>query len=463
MSKTLIKNGTIVTASAEYVADILIDGGVIQAIGNDITSDADTVYDATGKFVFPGGVDQHTHFNFKFGDAVVQGWDTTKAAVVGGTTTVIDFANQEIGKSMTDSVKEYRADKIDGITCCDYSLHTVIFESKAEIIDEIKKLPEIGISTCKLFMAYKGHPQHCDDETVLKALKKSVDAGVTIMTHCENADMIDTLQKECLEKGMREPYGHAVSRPPIVEVEATERAISLAKLAGAPLYVAHVTAKGAVEAIHKANTEGYPIFGETCSHYLTLTTDNLAKPDFEGAKYVCSPALRSQEHLDALWMAVKKGHLNAISSDHCGFNWAKDKHQGKDNFVDIPNGAPGMGDRMNVIWTYGVATGKISRQKYVELCCTNPAKINGIFPKKGVIAPNSDADIVIFDPDYEGVFSNADSLQGVDYSTYEGMAQKGRPDKVFLRGELVADAGKYVGNDGTGRFVEAKPFGLCYE
>lgn len=269
--------------------------------------------------------------------------------------------------------------------------------------------------------------------------------------------------EECLAKGMTEPYGHAVSRPPVVEVEATERTISLAKLAKAPLYVAHVTAKGAMEAIRDAYADGYPIFGETCTHYLTLTTDNLAKPNFEGAKYVCSPALRSQEHLDALWGAVKKGYLNAISSDHCGFNWKDNKHQGKDNFVNIPNGAPGMGDRMNVIWTYGVETGKISRQKYVELCCTNPAKINEIYPQKGVIAPGSDADIVIFDPKYEGVFTNADSLQGVDYSTYEGMKQKGRPDKVFPRGELVADCGKYVGKSGTGQFVSAKPFGLCYE
>lgn len=463
MSRILIKNGTIVTASAEYKADILAEDGIIKEIGTGIVSEADEVYDASGKYVFPGGVDQHTHFNFKFGDAVVRGWETTKAAVVGGTTTVIDFANQEIGKSMTESVKNYRAEKIDGIASCDYSLHTVIYESKDEIINEVAKLPEIGISTCKLFMAYKGHPQHCDDSTVLRALQKSVEAGVTIMTHCENADMIDTLQKECLAKGITAPYGHAISRPPIVEEEATERAISLAKIAKAPLYVAHVTAKGAMEAIRNAYAEGYPVFGETCTHYLTLTTENLAKPNFEGAKYVCSPALRSQEHIDALWEAVKKGYLNAISSDHCGFDWEHDKHQGKDNFVNIPNGAPGIGDRMNVIWTYGVEKGKISRCKYVELCCTNPAKINGIYPQKGVLAPGSDADIVIFDPEYEGVFTNADSLQGVDYSTFEGMAQKGRPDKVFLRGELVADQGKYVGKSGTGKFVNAKPFGLCYE
>ena len=466
MGTLLIKNGTIVTASDEFKADLYAEDGIIKDIGANLSkiyANPDTVVDAEGKYVMPGGVDQHTHFNFKFGDAVVMGWETSKGAVVGGTTTVIDFCNQVTGKSMKESVDEYRAEKIDGITSCDYNLHTVVFESRDEIINEIAKLPEYGISTCKLFMAYKGHPQHCEDDTVLKALKAAAPAGVTIMTHCENADMIDVLQKECLAKGQTEPFGHAVSRPPIVETEATERAISLAKLAGAPLYVVHVTTEGAVNAVKKAQEEGYPIFGETCTHYLTLTTDNLAKPGFEGAKYVCSPALRGEEDLEALWKAVKNGYLNAISSDHCGFSYSKHKVQGKDDFTMIPNGAPGMEDRMNVIWTYGVAKGKITRQKYVELCCTNPAKNNGIYPQKGSLTIGSDADVVVFDPDYKGVFTVEDSYQGVDYNSYEGMDQIGRPSKVFLRGELVASDGKYVGTEGTGKFVSAKPFARAYQ
>ena len=463
MGTLLVKNGTVVTASDEFVADIYAENGKIVEIGKNLTIQADTEVDATGKYVMPGGVDQHTHFNFKFGDAVVMGWETTTGAVAGGTTTVIDFANQEIGKSMKASVDDYVSEKIEGKACCDYNLHTVVFESKDEIINEIEKLPEYGISTCKLFMAYKGHPQHCDDDTVLKAMMKAAPAGVTIMTHCENAEMIDVLQKQCLAKGQTEPYGHAVSRPPIVETEATERAISLAKLAGAPLYVVHVTTEGAIEAIRRAQLEGFPIFGETCTHYLTLTTDNLAKPGFEGAKYVCSPALRGQEDLDALWDAINQGVLNAISSDHCGFNYSVHKQQGKDDFTMIPNGAPGMQDRMQVVWTYGVATGKISRQKYVEVCCTNPAKNNGIYPQKGSLSIGADADIMIFDPDYEGVFSVKDSLQGVDYNAYEGMKQSGRVEKVFLRGNLVADCGKYTGIAGTGKFVKAKPFAQAYQ
>ncbi len=463
MSTLLIKNGTIVTASDEYKADIYVKDGKIEEIGTGLSENADKVVDAAGKYVLPGGVDQHTHFNFKFGDAVVMGWETTTGAVVGGTTTVIDFANQVIGKSMKESVEEYVTEKIEGKACCDYNLHTVVFESKDEIINEIAKLPEYGIATCKLFMAYKGHPQHCDDDAVLKALMAAAPAGVTIMTHCENAEMIDVLQKKCLSEGHTEPFGHAISRPPIVETEATQRAISLAKLAKAPLYIVHVTTKDAMEAVRDAQAEGYPIFGETCTHYLTLTTDNLAKPGFEGAKYVCSPALRGQEDLDALWAAVKQGYLNAISSDHCGFNFSVHKQQGKDDFTNIPNGAPGMQDRMNVIWTYGVEAGKISRQKYVELCCTNPAKNNGIYPQKGTLAIGSDADIVIFDPEYTGKFTVKDSLQGVDYNAYEGMEQKGRPTKVFLRGELVAEDGKYVGTPGTGKFVKAKPFAMAYQ
>lgn len=463
MGTLLIKNGNIVTASDEYKADIYAVDGKIKDIGYHLACEAEKTVDASGKYVFPGGVDQHTHFNFKFGDAVVMGWETTTGAVVGGTTTVIDFANQVIGKSMKQSVEEYVSEKIEGKACCDYSLHTVVFESKDEIIEEIARLPEYGIVTCKLFMAYKGHPQHCDDDTILKALMAAKPAGVTVMTHCENAEMIDVLQKKCLAEGHTEPFGHAMSRPPIVETEATERAICLAKLAGAPLYIVHVTTEGAMKAVRKAQQEGYPIYGETCTHYLTLTTDNLAKPGFEGAKYVCSPALRGKEDIEALWGAVARGYLNAISSDHCGFNYSVHKQQGKDDFTNIPNGAPGMQDRMNVIWSYGVDKGKISRQKYVELCCTNPAKNNGIYPQKGTLAIGSDADIVIYDAAYKGTFTVKESMQGVDYNAYEGMKQTGRPDMVFLRGDLVAEKGKYVGTKGTGQFVSGKPFAKSYQ
>ena len=274
--------------------------------------------------------------------------------------------------------------------------------------------------------------------------------------------MIDVLQKQCLAKGQVDPIYHAVSRPPTVEDECTNRAIYLAETAGAPIFIVHVTSKGAMEAVRNANNRGVPVYGETCTHYLVLDTENLAKPGFEGAKYVCSPALRSKEHREAIWEAVKKGWLKAVSSDHCGFDWAVQKHIGKGDFTSIPNGAPGLQDRLQVLWTEGVAKGRISRQRFVDLWATSPAKINGIFPQKGTLAIGSDADIVLFDPSERGVLSNANSYHQTDYNSYEGMEFTGAPKKVYLRGKLVFENGKFLGNEGQGRFVPGKPFGLCY-
>ena len=461
MSSVLIKNGTIVTASNEYQADVYIENGVIAKIGTDLNDAAEKVIDAEGKYIMPGGVDQHLHFDLKFGDMQVVGWDTTKAALAGGTTTVVAFAAQKVGKGIKESMESYMKSDVDGKVCCDYSLHPVI-QDKA-FLDDIASLPEIGISTCKMFMAYKNHPQHSDDDTILKALKIANDAGVLVMLHCENQDMIDAMQKEVLGKGITEPYGHILSRPPVVETEATERAVHFAELTDAPVYVAHVTTAGAVDAIREGYAEGKKIYGETCTHYLLLTNEVVKAPDFEGAKYVCSPALRDKEDNEVLWDAVKKGYLNAISSDHCGFNFAVHKKQGIDDFRNIPNGTPGMENRLPMVWTEGVAKGKISRQKFVELCCTNPAKINGLFPQKGNIGIGADADIVIYNPVGTSVVSVKNSLQGLDYNAYEGREQSGKPETVLLRGKVVVENGKYVGTEGEGRFVTAKPFGMCYE
>ncbi|NLP30115.1 MAG: dihydropyrimidinase [Clostridiales bacterium] len=459
----LIKNGTIITATDEFKGDILVKDGKIDKIGANLDDVAEMTIDASGKYVFPGGIDQHTHFNFTFGESTCVGWESSDAAVVSGTTTVIDFANQKVGWSVKDSVDEYLEEKVVDKACCDYGFHGVVFDPNDALFKEIERLPEYGIPTIKLFMAYKGHPYHCDDDSVLKALQASTDAGVTIMVHAENADMIDVLQKQTVNKGITGPIGHAISRPPVVEAEAVHRAAYLANLADAPIYIVHVTAKEAMRIIREEYAKGTNIFGETCTHYLTTTVDKLDLPDFEGAKYVCSPALRTQDHLDELWIALKKGWLNAISSDHVGFNWAVHKHAGKDSFVNIPNGAPGLENRIPIIWTEGVAKGRISKQKFVELCCTNPAKINGLYPQKGTLAVGSDADIVIFDPDYRGIVTNENSLHRVDFSSYEGWEQIGRAEKVLLRGELVAENGKYLGKPGSGKFVAGKPFGLCYD
>lgn len=459
----LIKNGVIVTAMDEYQGDILVDEGKIIAIGNNLDSKADEVIDAKGMYVLPGGVDQHVHFSFEFNGSKVRGFETSNAAAVGGTTTVIEFVNQIKGKGLIDTIDEYRKENAEGIAMVDYSFHGIITDPSTGVYDEIAKLPEAGYPTVKLFMAYKGMFFHCDDDVIAKSMQKAKDAGVTIMVHAENADLIDVLQKECVEQGNVEPYYHAVSRPPMVETEATERAINIARLMDAPLYVVHVSTKGAVDAIKRAQDEGIPVYGETCTHYLTLDKENLAKPNFQGAKYVCSPALREQDDIDYLWASIKNGWLNAISSDHCGFNWAEQKHMGKDDFRNIPNGAPGLENRLGVLWTAGVETGKITRSQLVDLFATKPAKINGLGDKKGHLGIGYDADIVIYNPKVKSIISNETSLQGVDYNSYEGFEQIGRPEKVFLRGQLVVDEGKYIGEKGQGEFVPGKPYGLCYD
>jgi len=459
--KTLIKNGTIITSEGEYRADILVDGERIAAIGTGFT--ADQVVDASGRYIFAGGVDQHTHFNFQFGTAVVRGFETSAAALVGGTTTVVDFANQEIGRSIADSIQDYRNQKIDGVTSCDYALHGVVFTPDDPTIAEIPRLPEIGVSTLKLFMAYKGHPYHCDDEALFRALRASRDAGVTIMVHAENADVIDVLQQDLLTQGRTEPYSHALSRPPVVEHEATQRAILLAEAANAPLFVVHVTCKEAMEAVRSAYQRGLDIYGETCAHYLVLDRELLAKPNFEGAKYVCSPPLRTEEHRNVLWEAIDKNWLVCVSSDHCGFDYGQQKHLGVGDFTKIPNGTPSMENRLAILWTYGVEQGRISRSRMVDLFSTTPAKINGIFPQKGMLSVGSDADIVIFDPTYRGVITAQGSLQGVDYSPFEGMEQIGRAETVLLRGNIMVHNGTLVGETGKGKFIPGKPFGMSYQ
>ncbi|NCB44381.1 MAG: dihydropyrimidinase, partial [Clostridia bacterium] len=335
----LIQNGIVVTSENEVKADVYIEGETIKAIGENLKIAADEVVDATGKYILPGGVDQHVHFSFTYKGSKVRGFETSHAAVVGGTTTLIEFVNQEPGKGLVQSIDEYRKTDVDGIAMVDYSFHSVMTDPRPEVIQEIPELAKAGYPTMKLFMAYKGMFFHADDDAILKALYQGRDAGITIMVHAENADMIDVLTQQLVAEGKVEPYYHAVSRPPVVEAEATRRAIYLAQLADAPLYVVHVSAREALEEIKKANHSGQQIFGETCSHYLVLDTEDLAKPNFEGAKYVCSPALRTEEHRAALWEAIDKKWLNAVSSDHCGFDFKEQKHMGYGegkSFADIP-------------------------------------------------------------------------------------------------------------------------------
>jgi dihydropyrimidinase len=461
--RTLIKNGTIVTAVDEFVGEVLIEEEKIIAVGKNLDTMAEHIIDAKGKYVLPGGVDQHVHYSFEFKGERVRGFETSNAAVAGGTTTVVEFVNQEQGKGMADTIFEMDKHDVAPQAMADYSYHAVVCDPVDKTFEEIPDLPSRGISTVKLFMAYKGMPIHSDDEALYKALKAAKEAGVTVMVHCENADVIDHLQKKLVAEGKTEPYYHAVSRPERVELEATQRVINLAALAGAPVYIVHVTAGSVMKAIRTAKNEGLPVYGETCIQYLTLDADDLAKPNFEGAKYVMSPALRTKADQEELWEAVDNGWLNAVSTDHCGFDWKSQKHMGKDDFTNIPNGAPGVEDRLGILWTYGVHAGKISRQRFVDLFATTPAKNMGLDHCKGHIGVGMDADIVLYDPNQTSVISHENSLHGVDYSLFEGYKQEGKVDKVFLRGKLVVDNGKFIGKKGDGKFIPGKPFALCYE
>lgn len=459
--KTLIKDGMIVTSEHEFKGDILIEGTKIEAIGRDLRVEAEEVINAEGMYVLPGGVDQHAHFSFEFMGERTKGFETTNSAIIGGTTTVIEFVNQEQGKGLVETVEDYNKEWVEGISMVDYSFHPVITNPTEETFKDIKNLPEAGYPSVKLFMAYKGQFFHSDDEAVTNALLEAKDAGVTVMVHAENADLIELMQKKAIAEGNTDPYYHALTRPPIVETEATERAINLSRFAEAPIYIVHVTTKGAVDAIKKAKEEGLPVFGETCTQYLLLDKEYLQKDNFKGANYVCSPALRDKDDQEYLWKALKDGWLNAVSSDHCSFT-TEQKKMGLDDFRKIPNGSPGLENRLPMLWTYGVETGKITRPELVEYYAASPARNNGIDHKKGYLAPGYDADIVIYNPHVKKKVKLEDSLNGVDFTIYEGFDQVGECDAVFLRGTQVVKDAKYIGEQGQGHFVKGKPFGTAF-
>lgn len=462
---TLIKNGTIVTSETEYTADILIEGESIKAIGAGLDDPADSTIDAAGMYVLPGGVDQHTHFDGlnTDGETSSAGYDTSYVAALGGTTTVVDFAAQDPGKGLIESAM-YRKDvRTKGKVSVDFGIHALCTNVTPEVFKEVPELPKLGIPTLKLFMAYKPTSLYVEDGDIYKFMRLAKDHGITMSVHAENADILNLLRDEEYAKGHTTPKYHYLTRPPFVEAEATQRAITLAAAAGCPLCVVHVTCEEAADAIRKARKEGKKVIGETCTHYLTLDQSLMDNPDFNiAARWVCSPAIRVESDREYLWQALRKDDMSIVASDHCGIPlWQK--VWGKDDFRLIPNGSPGVGERLQMLWTNGVETGIITRQRLVQIYAATPAKVCGLYPRKGAIAIGSDADIVLYNPGYRGKIKIDENPTGTEYNSYEGMDVIGRPETVLLRGKVVVEGHKYIGTPGEGQFIPGEPYGLAYQ
>ncbi|MET8825239.1 dihydropyrimidinase [Streptomyces sp. NPDC004610] len=456
-NRTIITGGLVITASDELHADILIEDGRIAALAAAGTPTADTwtadrKVNATGKYVIPGGVDAHTHMELPFGGTFAS--DTfetgTRAAAWGGTTTIVDFAVQSVGKSLRDGLDTWHA-KAEGNCAIDYGFHMIVSDVHEETLKEMDHLVEEGVTSFKQFMAYPG-VFYSDDGQILRAMQRSADNGGLIMMHAENGIAIDVLVEQALARGETDPRYHGEVRKALLEAEATHRAIRLAQVAGAPLYVVHVSAAEAVAELTRARDEGLNVFGETCPQYLFLSTDNLAEPGFDGAKYVCSTPLRPKEHQAALWRGLRTNDLQVVSTDHCPFCFTGQKELGRSDFSKIPNGLPGVENRMDLLHQ-AVVDGHISRRRWIEIACATPARMFGLYPKKGTIAPGADADLVIYDPHAEQVLSVETQHMNVDYSAYEGKRVTGRVETVFSRGVPVITEREYTGRAGHGVYT----------
>jgi dihydropyrimidinase len=458
----LIKNGRVVTAVDDYQADIFVNGSAIVLIGKDLVIDADKVIDAAGKLVIPGGVDPHTHLELPFGGTTTS--DTfetgTRAAAFGGTTCIVDFAVQTRGTSTLKALDTWHA-KAEGKTAIDYAFHMIITDMPTERIGEMRQLADDGVSSYKLFMAYPG-ALLSDDATIFRAMRKAGEDGTLVCMHAENGIVIDELVKIAQSQGRTEPKYHALTRPTRLEAEGVHRALSIAEVAHAPVYIVHLSCYDALQELRLAQARGVMAHAETCPQYLLLDVKRYDEPGFDGAKYVLTPPLREHWNHDELWGGLRTHALDVISTDHCPFCLKEQKELGRNDFSKIPNGGPGIENRMSLIYHYGVSHGHISLNRFVELTSTAPAKIFGLFPRKGTLAVGSDADIVIFDPDHEetiSYFNEKTHHMNIDYSAYEGFKVKGFTETVLSRGKVIIENGNYVGRPGDGRFVKRGPYG----
>jgi dihydropyrimidinase len=454
----LIRNGRIITASDDYVADLYCDAGKIATIGADLPPDrfkADRTIDAKGQYVMPGGIDVHTHLAMPFGGTTsADDFESgTIAAAHGGTTSIVDFAIQYRGQTMRHALDEWRK-KADGNAAIDYGFHMIVTELADAGLGEMDRMVrDEGVTSFKLFMAYPGVFM-VDDATIFRALVRTGENGGLVCMHAENGGVIDELVKEALKKGQTAPKYHALTRPSRAEGEATGRAIALSEMAGVPIYIVHLSAADALEKVRQARDMGLPAYAETCPQYLFLSYDNYEEPGFDGAKYVMSPPLREKWHQDVLWKGLAKNDLQVISTDHCPFCMAEQKTLGKGDFSKIPNGAPGIETRLTLVHDGGVGGGRLSLNRFVELCSTAPAKMFGLFPRKGTIAVGSDADIVLFDPRRTQTLGVNTLHMKVDYNPYEGRTVQGSPSMVIAGGKVIVEDGKFVGKKGDGRFLK---------
>ncbi len=458
--RTLITNGHIITATDDFRGDILIDNEQIAAIGSTGTfasQQSDMLLDAQGKYIFPGAIDVHTHMELPL-PATVASDDfktATIAAACGGTTTILDFANQQRGHSLAEALQSWHR-KAEGKTVIDYGFHITITDLASAPEAAMDEMIAEGVTTFKLLMAYPGTFM-VDDETIYRVLRHSACLGGLVMVHAENGITIDFLVREAIAAGHTAPIYHALTRPSLLEGEATQRAIMLATLAESPLYIVHVSCAHSLNAVAAARVKGLPVWGETCPQYLYLNDSYYAAPGFEGAKFVCTPPLRGVSDNEALWIGLQRRELQVVSTDHAAFNYHGQKELGLNDFTKIPNGLPGVEHRVILLYE-GVREGKLDIHHFVDLVSTTPAKLFGLFPRKGTIAPGSDADLVMFDPERTSTISAATQHQRVDYTPYEGKRVQGVPDTVLLRGRVIVRDGEYVGGEGGGQYLPRKTF-----
>jgi dihydropyrimidinase len=457
--RTLITNGTIVTAEGSSAADVLVDGETIALIGADLASSgtsADETIDASGRYVIPGAIDVHTHMELPFGGTFAK--DTfetgTRAAAFGGTTTVVDFAVQSRGASLREGLDAWHA-KAEGNAVADYGFHMIMSDVNDATLAEMDGLVAEGVPDFKLFTAYPG-VFYSDDGAIFRAMQQTAQNGGLIMMHAENGMAIDVVAEQTVAAGTTDPIGHGLARKAVFEGEATNRVIRLAEAAGVPVYIVHLSASDALREVQAARDRGTAAFAETCPQYLFLSLDDLGN-GFEGAKYICSPPLRTKDHWDELWKGLVKDDLQVVSTDHCPFDFEGQKELGRGDFRKVPNGLPGVEDRVDLLHDGGVVGGRISRERWVEVISTAPAKLFGMYPRKGSISVGADADIVIYDPNRRRTISAGTHHMDVDYSCYEGREVQGASDIVLSRGSVIVRNGEFTGRKGHGRFVKRSP------